>query len=71
MILLTARQRLRHLWIRSRWRTWGVPFFVHSHVVFSVSHCFAVSGLQVMLAPLLMDLLAALTLFLSHLEYRR
>ena len=75
MILLTAKQRLRHLWIRSRWRSWGVPVLCSLPYLCSLLWLLLrgqVWIVQVMLAPLLMGaLLAALTLFLSHLEYRR
>lgn len=75
MIRFTFRQRLRHLLIRSRWRRWSVP------VVCAVPYLGSLLWLllrrqvwiaQIMLAPLLMaGLLAALTMLLSHLEFRR
>ena len=75
MIRLTSKQRLRHFWIRSRWRSWSVPFLCSLPYLVSLLWLLLRGQLwivQVMLAPLLMGaLLAALTLLLSHLEYRR
>ena len=75
MIHLTAWQRLRHLLIRSHWRRWSVPVLCSLPYLASLIWLLIrgqVWIVQVMLAPLLMGaLLAALTLFLSHLEYRR
>ena len=75
MIRLTPRQRLRHLWIRSHWRSWSVPVLCSLPYLCSLLwllHQGQLWIVQVMLAPLLMGaLLAALTLLLSHLEYRR
>ena len=75
MIHLTARQRFRHLLIRSHWRSWSVPVLCSLPYLASLTWLLLrgqVWIVQVMLAPLLMGaLLAVLTLFLSHLEYRR
>ena len=75
MIRFTFKQRLRHLWIRSRWRNWSVPLLCSLPYLGSLLWLLLrgqVWIVQVMLAPLLMGaLLAALTLLLSHLEYRR
>ena len=75
MIHFTARQKLRHLWIRSRWRRWSIPVLCAVPYIGSLLWLLLrgqVWIVQIMVAPLLMGaLLAALTLFLSHLEYRR
>jgi hypothetical protein len=71
----TPVQRLRHLWIRSRWRRWLVPLLC------SLPYLGALLWLllrqqawiaQIMLAPLLMTgLLALLSLGLARIEFRR
>ena len=75
MIRITVWQRLRHLWIRSRWKSWSVPVLCSIPYLGSLLWLLLrgqVWIVQVMLAPLLMGiLLGALTLLLSHLEYRR
>ena len=75
MIPLTRLQRLRHLWIRSRWRRWLLPVLCSLPYLLSVFWLVTRQQLwiaQVMLAPLLMGaLLAGLTLLLAHLEFRR
>lgn len=75
MIHLTFRNHLRHLWIRSRWKSWSVPLLCSLPYLGSLFWLLLrgqVWIVQVMLAPLFMGaLLAALTLLLSHLEYRR
>jgi hypothetical protein len=75
MLPLTPAQRLRHLWIRSRWRRWLVPLLC------ALPYLGALLWLllrqqawiaQIMLAPLLMTgLLALLSLVLARLEFRR
>ena len=75
MIVFTVRQRLRHIWIRSRFHRWIVP------VVCAVPYIGSMLWLllrgqvwivQIMLAPLVMaGLLAGLTVLLSYLEFRR
>ena len=75
MIQFTPLQRLRHLWIRSRWRRWLLPALCSLPYVASILWLVARQQLwiaQVMLAPLLMGaLLAGLTVLLAHLEFRR
>ena len=75
MIQFTVRQRFRHFWIRSRWRRWSVPVLCALPYLGSLIWLLLrgqVWIVQIMLAPLLMGaLLAALTLLLSHLEFRR
>ena len=73
MIRLTPRQRLRHLWIRplAGWVTCPLFTPIPGSLLWLL-HQGQLWIVQVMLAPLLMGaLLAALTLLLSHLEYRR
>jgi hypothetical protein len=75
MLIFSPAQRLRHFWIRSRWRRWLVP------VLCALPYLGALIWLllrqqawiaQIMLAPVLMTgLLAALSLVLARMEFRR
>lgn len=75
MITLTRAQRLRHLWIRSRWRRWLLPFLCSVPYLGSVVWLLLRGQAwiaQIMLAPLLMTgLLALLSLVLARWEFRR
>lgn len=75
MIRFTTRQRLRHVWIRSRWRRWMVPLLCAIPYLGALLWLLLRGQIwiaQVMLAPLLMGaVLAMLTLLLAHLEFRR
>ena len=75
MIHFTVRQQIRHLWIRSRWRRWSFPVLCAVPYLGSLLWLLLRGQIwivQIMLAPLLMGaLLAALTLLLAHLEFRR
>ena len=74
-MLLSPVQRLRHLFIRSRWKRWLVPVVCTLPYLGSLIWLVARQQAwiaQVMLAPLLMTfMLGMLTLALSHLEFRR
>jgi len=75
MISFSRAQRLRHLWIRSRWRSWLVPVlcalpYLGALVWLLCRHQAWIA--QILLAPLLMTaLLALLSLALAHAEFRR
>ena len=75
MLQLTPAQRLRHLWIRSRWRRWLVPVLCALPYLASLGWLLLRQQgwiAQVMLAPVLMTgLLALLTWWLARLEFRR
>ena len=75
MINYTVIQRLRRLWIRSRWRRWGLPLACAVPYIGSLLWLLLKGQLwivQIMLTPLVMAaVLAGLTLLLSYLEFRR
>jgi hypothetical protein len=71
---LTTRQRLRHAWIRSRWRRWLPPLVCAVPYGASILWLLLLGQAwiaQVLLAPLLMAvLLGALTWWLAQREFR-
>ena len=75
MLQFTPSKRLRHLWIRSRWRRWLVPLLCALPYAGSLIWLLARQQAwiaQIMLAPLVMTaLLALLSLLLARLEFRR
>jgi len=75
MWTLTFGQRLRRLWIRSRWRRWLVPLLCALPYLASLLWLLLRQQAwiaQIMLAPLLMTALLALLSFgLARLEFRR
>ena len=75
MLRFTPAERIRHLWIRSRWRRWLVPLLCAFPYAASLIWLLARQQAwiaQIMLAPLVMTaLLALLSLLLARLEFRR